>query len=84
MSDSGLKYNGPINPSPGDGESSIIIYTYIPSLALGIIGVITFSLIFFVNLYYLIKKRGKGFRSFHILICVGAVCPPSTFFVQLR
>jgi hypothetical protein len=73
MSDSGLKYNGPINPNPGPGESSIIIYSYVPSLALGVVGVITFTLIFLVNLYYLIKKRGQGYRAFHILLCVGAV-----------
>lgn len=71
----GLTYTGPINPNPKDDEASIIIYTYIPSLVLAIIGVITFALIFGINLYYAIKKRGKGYRSFHILLLVGAVSP---------
>lgn len=73
----GLTYTGPINPDPKPDESSIIIYTYVPSLALGVVGVITFALIFAVNLYYAIKKRGKGYRSFHILILVGAVSSTS-------
>jgi hypothetical protein len=69
----GLTYTGPINPNPKDDEASIIIYTYIPSLALAIIGVITFILVLLVNLYYVIKKRGKGCLSFHILLIVGSV-----------
>jgi hypothetical protein len=87
----GLRYKGPINPNPGPGESSIIIYSYIPSLALGIVGVITFAIIFIVNLYYLVSKgrRGgevingrKGYRTFHILICVGAVCSLTSLLLQ--
>lgn len=72
----GLRYTGPINPNPKDDEASIIIYTYIPSLVLAISGVVTFALIFAINLYYAIKKRGKGYRSFHVLLLVGAVSPP--------
>ena len=72
MSD-GLTYTGPINPNPKDDEASIIIYTYIPSLALAIVGVITFALIFAINLSYAIAKRGKGYRSFYILLLVGSV-----------
>lgn len=71
MSD-GLTYTGPINRDPGPGESSIIIYTYIPSLALGIVGVITFALILLINIYQLIKGK-KAERVFHLLICVGSV-----------
>lgn len=74
MSD-GLTYTGPINPDPAPDEASIIIYTYVPSLALAVVGVVTFALIFIVNLYYVIVKRGRGYRSFHILILVGAVSP---------
>ena len=71
MSDD-LTYTGPINRNPGPGESSIIIYTYIPSLALGIVGVITFALILLINIYQLIKGK-KGERVFHLLICIGSV-----------
>ncbi|WWC89875.1 uncharacterized protein L201_004803 [Kwoniella dendrophila CBS 6074] len=68
---SGITYKGPINPNPKDDEASIIIYSYIPSLALGIIGIITFSLVVFLNGFWLIKKRGT--RWFHSLILVGAL-----------
>jgi len=70
---SGTTYRGPINPNPKDGEASIIIYGYVPSLGLAITGVVTFALILLINAFYLIKKRGKTYRSFHILLLVGSV-----------
>lgn len=66
-------YRGPINPNPQDGEAGIIIYGYVPSLGLALTGVITFALILLLNLWYIIKRKGKSFRTFHILIAVGAV-----------
>lgn len=66
-------YTGPINRNPGPGESAIIIYGYTPSLAHGIVGAVTFLLVAFVQLWYLIKKRGH--RSFHALLLVGSVSP---------
>lgn len=39
-------YKGPINPSPDDSESRIIIYGYLPSLALGVVGVVVFAIVF--------------------------------------
>lgn len=68
-----LQYNGPRNPNPQDGESSIIIYGYVPSKGLALTGVITFALILLINLWYIIKKKGKGYKSFHWLLLVGSV-----------
>lgn len=51
----GITYSGPINPNPGPGEARIIIYSYIPSLALGVIGLVTFAIIFGINVFYLVK-----------------------------
>ena len=70
---SGLTYNGPINPNPKDDEAGIIIYGYVPSLALAIVGVVTFVMALAINAYYIVRRRGHGIRSFHSLICVGAV-----------
>jgi hypothetical protein len=68
---SGITYHGPINSNPGPGEAQIVIYGYVPSFALAIVGVITYALILAVNLYYVFRKR--GYRTFHILLSVGAV-----------
>lgn len=59
MSDSGLTISGPRNPvaPPPDGETPITLYGYIPSLALGIVAVIAFSLVVIPNIWYLFKKR---------------------------
>jgi len=66
-------YHGPINPNPGPGEARIIIYSYVPSLALGIIGVLTFVATLAANVLYTI--RVKPHRIFHLLLAVGAVSP---------
>jgi len=66
-------YRGPINPNPVDGEAGIIIYGYVPSKGLAITGVVTFAVILGFNLWYLFTKKGRGYRSFHILLVVGSV-----------
>lgn len=66
-------YHGPINPNPGPGEARIIIYSYVPSLALGIIGAVTFLATLAANIVYMI--RVKPHRIFHLLLAVGAVSP---------
>lgn len=68
---SGTTYHGPINPNPADGEAGIIIYGYVPSYGLAITGVVTFALILAANLFHTVRKA--GYRSFHILLNVGAV-----------
>ena len=68
---SGTTYKGPINPNPKDGEASIIIYSYVPALALGIIGVITFAVVLAAHIALAAKNR--GYRSFHALLATGCV-----------
>jgi hypothetical protein len=75
-------YHGPINSNPGPGEARIIIYGYVPSLALAIPGVITFALAAAVNLYYL--RKYKGFKSFHTLLVVGAVSSQLLYLSEMR
>ncbi|GAA5851092.1 hypothetical protein JCM9279_000318 [Rhodotorula babjevae] len=65
-------YRGPINPNPGDGESSVIIYGYVPSRALATIALVSFGL---VALNYLsILARFKQSRAFNGLMVFGCVC----------
>lgn len=66
-------YSGPRNPNPAEGESSIIIYGYIPSLPLAIVAVITFAATLLTNAWYM-NRKGKGSRSFHGLLAFGSVC----------
>ncbi|KAK6903098.1 hypothetical protein I204_07763 [Kwoniella mangroviensis CBS 8886] len=68
---SSTTYRGPINPNPKNDEASIIIYGYTPSLALGIIGIITFTICVSLHSFWLARKRGT--RWFHSLILVGAL-----------
>ena len=69
-------YRGPINPNPGDGESSVIIYGYIPSRALATIALVSFGL---VALNYLsILARFKQSRAFNGLMVFGCVRPSSS------
>lgn len=65
-------YTGPRNPNPGPGEAGISIYGYIPSLALAVVAVITFAVTLIANVYFM-KKKGKGYRSFHGLLAFGSV-----------
>ncbi|WWC60946.1 uncharacterized protein I303_103522 [Kwoniella dejecticola CBS 10117] len=68
---SGTTYKGPINPNPKDDEASIIIYSYVPALALGIIGVVTFAIVVSFQASYIATRRGT--RWFHSLLLVGAL-----------
>ncbi|WWC69309.1 uncharacterized protein I206_103247 [Kwoniella pini CBS 10737] len=74
---SGTIYKGPINPNPKDDEASIIIYSYIPSLTLGIIGVLTFTIIVSFQLFYIFFNKNKNKNKnktkwFHILLLIGS------------
>ncbi|GAA5930968.1 hypothetical protein JCM3775_000765 [Rhodotorula graminis] len=65
-------YKGPINPNPADGESSVIIYGYVPSRALATIALVSFGL---VALNYLsILARFKQSRAFSGLMVFGCIC----------
>ncbi len=66
-------YNGPRLSNPGPGQAIIIIYTYVPSLALGIIGIVSYFIVALINAYWGWKSKGGGMRSFHVLLCVGSV-----------
>ncbi|WWD16082.1 hypothetical protein CI109_100507 [Kwoniella shandongensis] len=68
---SGTIYRGPINPNPKEDEARIVIYGYIPSLALGLVGIITFILVACAHTFWLVRK--KRTRTFHILILIGAL-----------
>lgn len=64
-------YNGPLNPNPADGESGIVIYGYVPSLALGAVGVATFALAIVVHGWHLVRIRRT--RTFEGLLVFGSV-----------
>jgi hypothetical protein len=64
-------YTGPINPNPKDGEAGISIYGYVPSLALAIVGALTFAIVLALHGWQ--ASRWRGTRSFHILMAVGSV-----------
>lgn len=72
MSD-GFTIDGPRNPNfpPPEGETSITLFGYIPSLALGIVAVIVFSLVAIPNIWYL--RKGRGYWTFHICMVVGCL-----------
>ncbi|OCF36469.1 hypothetical protein I317_04724 [Kwoniella heveanensis CBS 569] len=72
---SGITYKGPINPNPKDDEAGIIIYGYVPSLALGIIGIITFVLVAAGHAFWFLSPKGRvrGRRWFHGLLFIGAL-----------
>jgi hypothetical protein len=68
-----MPYRGPINRNPGSGEASIIIYNYIPSLALGIVGTVTFVIALFCHLWRLIQGKGRNIRLFAGLFVLGSL-----------
>ena len=72
MSVGGLTYSGPLNPNPAEGESRISIYGYYPSLALALVGLITFALAAIAHFVW-VFRRGKLTKTFHILVAVGCV-----------
>ncbi|WWC66214.1 uncharacterized protein I206_100115 [Kwoniella pini CBS 10737] len=61
-----MPYNGPINNPPAIGEAPFLEYGYVPSLAMGIIGCMTFLLVCGLQLWWFVKKRGT--RSVHGLL----------------
>ncbi|GFZ45544.1 hypothetical protein JCM24511_03270 [Saitozyma sp. JCM 24511] len=61
-----MGYSGPQNANPPSGEAAIWGYGYVPSLALGIVGVITYIAVMCPHLLLLFRKRGT--RSVHGLL----------------
>lgn len=53
-----MGYTGPIVNPPGSGNAAFWNYGYAPSLALGIIGLITFIAVASPQLWYFVKVRG--------------------------
>lgn len=53
-----MGHNGPKVPEPSSGNAALWEYGYVPSLAMGIFGVVTFLLVSGPHLLYLYKKRG--------------------------
>lgn len=53
-----MGYIGPEVPEPASGNAAMWEYGYIPSLAMGIVGAVTFFAISQPHLYYLFTKRG--------------------------
>lgn len=80
MSHSHFDYNGPRKTDPGPNEVGIIVYGYWPSLALPVVAIVTFALTLAAQTWYAVRKP-KLYRTFHILMAVGSVCP---FFALLR
>ena len=74
MSHSHFDYDGPTKSDPGPNEVGIIVYGYLPSLALPIVAIITFTLTLVAQGHYSIKKP-RMYRTFHILMALGSVCP---------
>ena len=53
-----MSYSGPVLNPPPSGEAAMWEYGYIPSLALGIVGVIVWLALAGPHLLYLFTKRG--------------------------
>lgn len=71
-------YKGPINRNPSDGESGIVIYGYVPSAALAIVALVTFTIALGGHLWR--TFQWKQTRAFHALFatgCVSLVSPSS-------
>ncbi|GAA5832828.1 hypothetical protein JCM5353_008347 [Sporobolomyces roseus] len=64
-------YKGPINRDPSDGESGIVIYGYVPSAALAIVALVTFTLALGGHLWRTLQF--KPTRAFHALFATGCV-----------
>ncbi|OWZ66479.1 hypothetical protein AYX15_02247 [Cryptococcus neoformans] len=66
-----MGYTGPIINPPYPGDAAFWNYGYVPSLALGVIGVITFIAVAGPQFWYFVKIRGT--RSVHGLLFFSAV-----------
>ncbi|ODN77868.1 hypothetical protein L202_04982 [Cryptococcus amylolentus CBS 6039] len=66
-----MGYTGPTVPSPESGNAAFWSYGYVPSLALGVIGVITFIAVAGPHLWFFVKIRGT--RSVHGLLFFTAI-----------
>ncbi|ODN92015.1 hypothetical protein L198_05687 [Cryptococcus wingfieldii CBS 7118] len=66
-----MGYTGPTVASPESGNAAFWSYGYVPSLALGVIGVITFIAVAGPHLWFFVKIRGT--RSVHGLLFFTAV-----------
>ncbi|GAA5869447.1 hypothetical protein JCM16303_000473 [Sporobolomyces ruberrimus] len=64
-------YTGPINRNPSDGESAIVIYGYIPSLALAVVALVTFGIALLGHVWR--TTRAKQTRAFHVLFALGCL-----------
>ncbi|GAA6059727.1 hypothetical protein JCM10212_000255 [Sporobolomyces blumeae] len=64
-------YKGPVNPNPADGESGIVIYGYVPSLALPVVALVTFALALSGHVARAVKA--KRTRTFHWLIAAACL-----------
>ncbi|TYJ56513.1 hypothetical protein B9479_002760 [Cryptococcus floricola] len=66
-----MGYTGPTVASPESGNAAFWSYGYVPSLALGVIGVITIVAVAVPHLWFFVKIRGT--RSVHGLLFFTAV-----------
>jgi len=64
-------YSGPSFSSPPDGEAAIWEYGYVPSIAMGIVGVVTYLAISGPHLYWFVTKLGT--RSVNGLLFFSAL-----------
>ncbi|GAA6017954.1 hypothetical protein JCM11491_001232 [Sporobolomyces phaffii] len=65
------EYRGPVQTDPGDGESAIVIYGYVPSAALAVVAIVTFGLALAGHLWRTV--RAKETRAFHALFSTGCI-----------
>ena len=82
-----MPYSGPVRQDPPTGESPIWLFVsrcrvalptcradhqgYVPSLPMGIVGVVSMLLVASAHAFYLFTKRGT--RSVHLLFAFGSV-----------
>ena len=76
-----MGYTGPFDDDPGDGDAHIVIYNYIPSLALGALGTALFVIVASAHTFWFFKS--KLTRTFEGLIVLGCVSRSVTCRVPL-
>lgn len=72
MSHSHFDYDGPTKANPGPNEVGIIVYGYLPGLALPIIALITFAMTLAAQVYHSVRKP-RMYKTFHTLMAMGSV-----------